>query len=69
MAHQAWNVYLRGKKIDTVFCSRGDNLLGFDAWCADFGYDTDSRKAEKTFKACEHQAARLKTFLESSLYQ
>jgi hypothetical protein len=25
MAHQAWNVYLNGKKIDTVFCSRGDS--------------------------------------------
>lgn len=23
MAHQAWNVYLNGKLIDTVFCSHG----------------------------------------------
>jgi hypothetical protein len=25
MAHQAWNVYLNGKKIDTVFCSPKDD--------------------------------------------
>lgn len=25
MAHQAWNVYLHGKKIDTVFCSPTDD--------------------------------------------
>ncbi len=24
MAHQAWNVYLNGKLIDTVFCSPSD---------------------------------------------
>ena len=24
----------------------------FEDWCADFGYDTDSRAAEKTFNAC-----------------
>jgi hypothetical protein len=45
-----------------------DNARGFEDWCADFGYDTDSRKAENTFKTCEHQASRLKTFLESHLY-
>jgi hypothetical protein len=25
MTHQAWNIYLRGKLIDTVFCSAGDS--------------------------------------------
>lgn len=24
----------------------------FEDWCADFGYDTDSRKAHKAYKAC-----------------
>jgi len=46
-----------------------DNTRGFEDWCADFGYDSDSRKAEKTFKACEHQASRLRNFLEPSLYK
>lgn len=40
----------------------------FDAWCSEYGYDTDSRKAEKIFKTCEHQAARLKNFLGDDLY-
>lgn len=25
----------------------------FEDWCANFGYDSDSRKAEATFKACD----------------
>lgn len=45
-----------------------DNSNGFDDWCADFGYNTDSRKAERDFQSCQHQALRLKTFLGSSLY-
>ena len=48
--------------------ARIDNSNKFDDWCADFGYDTDSRKAERAFKSCQHQALRLKTFLGSSLY-
>jgi hypothetical protein len=41
-----------------------DNTRGFEDWCSDFGYDTDSRKAEKMYKTCEHQAERLKNFLD-----
>jgi hypothetical protein len=46
-----------------------DNAVSFEDWCSEYGYDTDSRKAEKTFKACEHEATRLKTFLGEDLYQ
>ncbi len=35
----------------------------FDNWCADYGYDTDSRKAERTFRAVAAQSAKLRTFL------
>ena len=36
------------------FLSDGEgSRYGFDDFCANFGYDTDSRKAYKTFKACE----------------
>ena len=24
----------------------------FEDWCADYGYDTDSRKASETYEAC-----------------
>ncbi len=46
-----------------------DNAGDFERWCAEIGYDPDSRKHEKTYKACEHQASRLKTFLGEDLYQ
>lgn len=40
-----------------------DSASSFEDWCSDFGYDTDSRKAEQTFKAVERSAARLRRFL------
>ena len=41
---------------------------GFHGWADDFGYDHDSRKAEKTYKACVHRAKRLEQFLGSDLF-
>ncbi len=35
----------------------------FEDWCSDYGYDTDSRKAEKTYKACVSIRERLMAFL------
>lgn len=46
-----------------------ENARGFLDWCGEYGYDTDSRKAERTFKVCERQAAKLKRFLGADLYQ
>lgn len=46
-----------------------ENAGDFEGFCSEFGYDTDSRKAEKTYKACQHSAARLKKFLGDDLYQ
>lgn len=40
----------------------------FADWCAEYGYDTDSRKAHRTFKVCERQAARLHKFLSDDAY-
>lgn len=56
------------KAADVLDCLASDassieNANGFEDWAADFGYDTDSRKAEKTYKACEHIAKRLRNFL------
>lgn len=33
---------------------------GFDQWAADLGYDTDSRKAEATYRACLEIALQLR---------
>jgi hypothetical protein len=35
----------------------------FDNWASDLGYDTDSRKAEKTYKAVQVQTKKLQQFL------
>jgi hypothetical protein len=40
----------------------------FDDWCGEYGYDTDSRAALKTYNACVHSAKRLRTFLGDDLY-
>ena len=40
-----------------------DNCRGFEDWCSDYGYDTDSRKAEKTFNTIGAQTAKLRKFL------
>lgn len=36
------------------------NAGRFEDWCSDYGYDTDSRKAERTFRAIERQSKALR---------
>ena len=35
----------------------------FEDWCSDFGYDTDSRNAQKTYEACAETRTKLMTLL------
>lgn len=40
---------------DVLYCLLSDGEAteyGFEEWCANFGYDADSRKAEKTYYVC-----------------
>jgi hypothetical protein len=53
---------------DVLDCIASDvggikSARSFEEWASDLGYDTDSRKAEQTFKAIERQAARLESML------
>ncbi len=43
----------------------------FEDWCSETGYDTDtdSRKAERIFKACKAEAVKLETFLGRDAFQ
>ncbi len=41
----------------------------YDEWARDMGYDTDSRKAERTYKACVRQGEKLKRLLGDSAYE
>jgi hypothetical protein len=40
----------------------------FDDWASEFGYDTDSRQAEKVFHECQDAGARLLKFLGRELF-
>jgi len=46
-----------------------DCARNFEDFCADFGYDEDSRKAESIYKGCGDTAKELKFFLGSELYE
>ena len=47
----------------SVLCSVGSEYTTantFEEFCSDFGYDEDSREAERIFHACQEQTAKLK---------
>lgn len=45
----------------------GSTNQSFESWCADLGYDSDSRRAEATYKACQRNAVRLTRLLGNDL--
>ena len=45
-----------------------ENARSFEDWAAEYGYDTDSRKAEKTYCLCRDQAEQLKALLGPDSY-
>ena len=67
--------YSHNPKVDDVLdcLSRDSNSIAnettFEEWCGDLGYDLDSRRAERGFKACEKQAQKLEHFLGAGLFQ
>lgn len=61
------------KLTEVLECLAGDaagfeNADGFEDWCRDYGYATDSRKAERIWKAIERQAGSLKRMLGDAAY-
>ena len=46
-----------------------DNARNFEDFASGLGYDPDSRKAEKTYRACQKQAKALKEFLGDEAYE
>jgi hypothetical protein len=44
-----------------------DQAHNFGEWCMDYGYDTDSRKAEAIWRELGRQAAQLERFLGAAL--
>ena len=46
---------------DVLDCCASDYTTGtFNDFCSDFGYDSDSRAAEKVYRACVSQSRRLR---------
>lgn len=46
-----------------------DNARNFEDWCAEFGMDTDSRKAERMYHIVGAQAKLLRHFLGNEAYE
>ncbi len=46
-----------------------DNASSFEEWAREYGYDADSRKAEKIFRTVKRQAEQLKRVLGSEAYE
>lgn len=46
-----------------------DNARDFSDWCADYGYDTDSRAAERTWNQCKRLRDYLHRFLGHDDYE
>lgn len=40
----------------------------FEDFCSEFGYDTDSRKVESIYKACERSLAKLERLYDGDVY-
>ena len=40
-----------------------ESSRNFTDWCNEYGYDTDSRTAERIYKACKRQTDKLREFL------
>lgn len=45
-----------------------ENSRDFEDFCNELGYDTDSRRAERTYKACVRQAKEMKALLGDEIY-
>jgi len=46
-----------------------ENALSFEDWANEYGCDTDSRKAEKTYHICQEQAEDLRNLLGRDAYK
>lgn len=61
---------VKPKLIDILYCLvvGGDCLENtFEEWCDNWGYDVDSRKAERTFKLCYLQTIQVRRLLGDDL--
>lgn len=46
-----------------------DNARDFEDWASEYGYETDSRRAERTYRAIGEHAGQLRAFLGAEAYR
>lgn len=65
-----WNKIPAPELVDVMYSLVMDsdvlNYSGFEDWASNFGYDTDSREAEKTYQACLKIALELRAMIGNS---
>lgn len=49
--------------LDCLLSDANSAEESFEDWCADLGYDSDSRTAERTYKTCQSIRVRLQKLL------
>ena len=57
--------------INAFYCSLSDAISAkesFSDFCSNFGYDEDSRTAERIYKACEKTLVKVEKVFECDLY-
>lgn len=57
--------------LNAFYCFVTDAIAGmddFNEFCSNFGYDTDSRQAEKTWKSCKRSAKKLERISDVDIY-
>src|ERR1051325_1746512 len=57
---------------DVLDCLASDSAgidNDFEDWCREYGYDSDSRAAERIYNTCTRQSAKLRKFLGEDPYQ
>ena len=46
-----------------------ENAQGFEDWCGEYGYDTDSIKSLRVYRRCQRQAEKLAALLGTEAYR
>lgn len=57
--------------LNAFYCFVSDAISGsytYEEFCDEFGYDEDSRRAEKTWKACKRTSKKLARIYEGDIY-
>ncbi len=58
--------------LNAFYCFISDSVSGsysFEDFCSEFGYDTDSRQAEKIHRKCVKQLDKLKKIYDGDIYE